>query len=192
MFGFQSQRPVSSPQTVVSIVVDTGCHRTQRGRRRRDGNFYQINRGVSVPSTRRRPDIVGSPWRPQARAGRYASGLLACLVQPRKRAQSLIGKGDDFEQIAHAVRPGRGEPGKTSLDFGGARRARCPEARGSFVDTKPHQESPLGERPPNARTGACGRAPKRGEINMRGQVDLARALQHIGMTMSADGLERVA
>ena len=51
MFGFQSQRPVSSPQTVVSIVVDTGCHRTQRGRRRRDGNFYQINRGVSVPST---------------------------------------------------------------------------------------------------------------------------------------------
>ena len=57
------RRRLSSALSSAQAVTARNPRASPRGRA---GNFHRLDRGVWVSSTRRRPDIVGSPRGPQA------------------------------------------------------------------------------------------------------------------------------
>ena len=121
-----------------------------------------------------------------------ASTIMASGSNPGSGAELGRGDGDGLEQVAHAARAFRHQPREGDFDVGGlARRARF-ERRGALFDAEPQEQLALPDRPMDARAHALGALRQRFEIDMGGQVGVARRAQRIGEGMAGDRLQRVA
>ena len=127
------------------------------------------------------------------RAKRLRVKLHDSLLESRQRAQSRRGDRDRLEQFAHAARAFGDQPRQGDIDLGGfARRRIGLERGGALHDAEPQKQIALADRPVNARAHAFGALGEGFEVDMRGEVGVARRAKRIGEGMSGDRLQRVA
>ena len=126
-------------------------------------------------------------------ASERASIFMTASSNPGSGPSSGAAMAMRLEQFAHAAGAVRDQPRKRDLDVGGlvARRTRL-QRRGALVDAEPQEQIALPDRSVDARAHAFGALRQRLEIDMGGQIGLARRAQRIGEGMSGDRLQRVA
>jgi hypothetical protein len=102
-----------------------------------------------------------------------------------------MGRGDHLEQLPH-LRVRR-KPGGGGADVGpGARIGMALEHLGTLRQPHGRQEGALGERAVHDRSALLERSAQSLEIDMAGEVAVARALEHVREAVGADRLQRVA
>ena len=141
----------------------------------------------------RRPGTAASSDEPSIMACRPCSSD-ASRREPGERVRSGCGDAEHLEHRAHAAAPGVGQPLQRAGDVGGRPRAwPSPSASAARVSM------PRRLRKSPCVTGPCTRAPtilggarQRLEVDMGGDVGLARRFQGIGEAVAGDRLEGVA
>ena len=97
-----------------------------------------------------------------------------------------MGECHGLEQCAHLGCAGPGEPRQRRVDArGGVGRSLLFQFGGPRVDAEPVQQLSLRDRPEGGGAGRCGGADERCEIDVRGEVQLARRCKRIGEGMAA-------
>ena len=98
-----------------------------------------------------------------------------------------------LEQFAHALRRRSPSAAPAQFDLGGSspRGVRL-ERRRTFVDTEAVQKFALPDRAVDAAADAFRALRQRLEIDMSGEIGLARRAQRIGEGVSGDRLQRLA
>ena len=135
----------------------------------------------------------GREQRRSERHGVSRSGRRRFVADARDRGEIGLGDRQHLEHRAHAAAAAVGQPLQRAGNIGGnLRRGFCHQRDGPGLDAEPLEELALRHRAVDARADIFRRARQRLEIDMGGDVGLARIFQGIGKAVAGDGLEGVA
>src|SRR5579859_2070163 len=126
-------------------------------------------------------------------SGRAALGGERVLDKACERFDRRMRNAEHLEQRAHAAAPGADQAAQRGGDVGGdLGRGLADQRCGAGLDAEPLQELTLLDRTVHAGVDVLGAARQRFEVDMSGEIGLARILQGVGEAVARNRLEGIA
>ena len=145
------------------------------------------------------PSRVKNAWRMLGNAERDGAWIMragmageALRVKSRQRPELRIGDRQHLEQLAHLVRRGQTRRARRRCRRLAAASRWPSVARRAVRSRGGAGIRPAGSARARARPARCAQVATAGEIDLRGQIGLARILQRVGERVAAHGLQGVA